>query len=197
MLKGARPQCRMFGGIHLNTVYELYSLSLMAFAVSMDAFSVSLGIGMNPLRLRKIFQIGVTVGLFHMVMPLMGIVLGKLLSERLGILATYSGGILLVLIGLQMVLSSFKQDESSRIPAGISLLVFAISVSLDSFTIGITLGIFETKIVTALILFGLFATGLSWSGLLLGRKVQRFFGHYSEVLGGSILFFFGIKLLFS
>ena len=195
MLKRTCP--KMSGGILLNHVYELYALSLMAFAVGMDAFSVSLAMGMNPMRLRRIFQIGLTVGIFHMVMPLLGSILGKIVSERLGVLATYSGGVLLVLIGLQMVLSSFKHEEDRRIPTGIGLLFFALSVSLDSFTIGFTLGVFEAKMVTALILFGIFATGLSWSGLLLGRKVQRFFGHYSEALGGSILFFFGIKLLFT
>lgn len=187
----------MFGGIHLHGLYELYSLSLMAFAVGMDAFSVSLGIGMNRLRLRRIFQLGLTVGLFHILMPLAGSIFGKFLSEHLGVLAVYSGGILLVFIGIQMVLSSFKQEKTSHIPHGLGVLFFALSVSLDSFTLGLTLGIFEAKMVTALVLFGLFATGLSWLGLLLGRKMQRFFGNYSEALGGSILFFFGLKLLFS
>jgi manganese efflux pump family protein len=36
---------------------------------------------------------------------------------------------------------------------------------------------------------------LTWISLLLGRRVQGLLGSYSEVLGGSILLAFGIKLL--
>ena len=196
MFKRASPLFCVFGGIVLNIVHEVYSISLMAFAVSMDAFSVSLGMGMNQLRLRHIFKIGMTVGFFHVCMPLIGILLGQLLSEQFGIYATYSGGILLTIIGLQMVLSSFKHEQENLLPVGFGILLFAFSVSLDSFSIGLTLGIFGAKMVTTLFLFGIFATALTWSGLLLGRKIQRFFGHYSEAFGGSILFCFGIKLLF-
>jgi len=36
---------------------------------------------------------------------------------------------------------------------------------------------------------------LTWSGLLIGRKIQGLLGLYSEILGGSILCAFGLKLL--
>ena len=49
---------------------EIVTLLLMAFALGMDAFSVGLGMGMFKLRLRQIFKIGITIGLFHVWMPL-------------------------------------------------------------------------------------------------------------------------------
>jgi manganese efflux pump family protein len=36
---------------------------------------------------------------------------------------------------------------------------------------------------------------LTWTGLLVGRRMQGWLGTYSEALGGSILLAFGIKLL--
>lgn len=75
-----------------SIVNEIYTLSVVAFAVGMDAFSVSLGMGMIPIRLRQIFRIGLLVGTFHILMPLVGMITGKLLSEQLGALATYIGG---------------------------------------------------------------------------------------------------------
>ena len=58
---------------------EIITLVLMAFALGMDAFSVGLGMGMFNLRLRQILKIGITIGLFHVWMPLVGIFAGKFL----------------------------------------------------------------------------------------------------------------------
>lgn len=175
---------------------ELLTLSLMAFALGMDAFSVGLGMGMFRLTKRHIFKIGVTIGVFHVWMPLLGMVGGRFLSDQFGAIAGYIGGLLLVLLGIQMIWSSLSEDETSLItPVGKGLFIFALSVSIDSFSVGLTLGIYGAKTVLVLICFGAAAMALTWTGLLLGRKVQGWLGTYSEALGGSILLAFGIKLL--
>ncbi|MED4202865.1 manganese efflux pump MntP family protein [Neobacillus mesonae] len=177
-------------------VGELVTLLIMAAALGMDAFSVGLGIGMYKLRLRKIFEIGILIGIFHVIMPLAGILAGKLLSEKFGTLASWIGGLLLILLGAQMIWSSLKKEAESVItPVGFGLLLFALSVSLDSFSVGLTLGIYGAKTVLVIICFGIVATVQTWAGLLLGRKVRGWLGTYSEALGGAILLAFGIKLL--
>ncbi|WP_075983196.1 manganese efflux pump MntP [Bacillus massilinigeriensis] len=179
-------------------VGEIFTLGLMAFALSMDAFSIGLGMGMYQIRLRQIFKIGLTIGIFHVWMPLLGIIFGRLLSERLGAIAGFVGGGLLILLGIQMLWSSMRKDDQALItPVGIGLLIFAISASLDSFSVGLTLGIYGAKTVVALFCFGIGATLLTWAGLLIGRRVQGLLGTYSEALGGGILLAFGIKLLLS
>lgn len=168
----------------------------MAFALGMDAFSVGLGMGLIQLRLRQIFKIGVTIGIFHAWMPLTGIVIGKFLSNRFGEFASITGGVLLLLLGIQMIWSSFKKEESPLItPVGLGLFLFALSVSLDSFSVGLSLGIFGARTVATIFIFGFVSMILTWAGLLLGRKVKNIIGTYSVVLGGCILFFFGLKLL--
>ncbi|WP_083652240.1 manganese efflux pump MntP family protein [Bacillus sp. MRMR6] len=176
---------------------EILTLVLIAFALGMDAFSVGLGMGMYKLRLRQIFKIGITVGLFHVWMPLVGMLAGRFLSDKFGEFATLMGGVLLVVLGLQMIWAGLKEgDEKIITPIGFGLLVFALSVSLDSFSIGLTLGIYGAKTVLVIIFFGVAATLQTWAGLLLGRKVSGWLGAYGEVLGGSILLALGIKLLF-
>ncbi|MCH1625126.1 manganese efflux pump MntP [Ferdinandcohnia quinoae] len=176
---------------------EFLTLFVMAFALGMDAFSVGLGMGLIQLRLKQIFSIGLIIGLFHMWMPLLGMVIGGYLSSQLGVIATYIGGGLLLLLGLQMIISSFKNDDKRMItPEGFGLFIFALSVSLDSFSVGLSLGIYGAKTIITIFMFGIVSMFLTWVGLLLGRKVQAWFGKYSEALGGSILFAFGIKLLF-
>ncbi|KSU88807.1 hypothetical protein A2U94_05880 [Bacillus sp. VT 712] len=178
-------------------ISELITLVIMAFALGMDAFSVGLGMGLVRLRFRQIFYIGVIIGLFHIWMPLLGMFIGKLLSDKLGMLATYGGGVLLLILGIQMIYSSFKRDEEPFIkPVGWGLMIFALSVSLDSFSVGLSLGIFGARTFLTIMIFGVVSMLLTWLGLLLGRRVQGWLGSYSEALGGSILLAFGIKLLF-
>ncbi|OEH93302.1 manganese efflux pump MntP family protein [Bacillus solimangrovi] len=178
-------------------VFELFTLGVMAFALGMDAFSVGLGMGMLKLRLSRIFFIGIIIGLFHIIMPLAGMLCGNLVSAHFGGIAAYIGGGLLLILGFQMIMSSFRSDSGVLImPVGVGLIVFALSVSLDSFSVGLSLGIYGARIIIAAIVFGIISTILTWLGLILGRKVQDWVGSYGEALGGSILFAIGLKLIF-
>ncbi|MRX71077.1 hypothetical protein GJU40_02695 [Bacillus lacus] len=179
-----------------NILGELFTLLMMAFALGMDAFSVGMGMGLIKLRLRQIFYIGLTIGAFHIGMPLMGILIGRVLSDTFGTIATVIGGVLLVLLGLQMILSSFKKEEGPALsPVGFGLIVFALSVSLDSFSVGLSLGIYGARTLLTILIFGVVSMVLTWMGLLIGNRVQGWLGMYSEVLGGSILLAFGLKLI--
>ncbi|OZI13416.1 hypothetical protein CEW92_00855 [Bacillaceae bacterium SAS-127] len=176
---------------------EILTLTMMALALGMDAFSASLSLGMVPIRLKRIFYIGLIVGGLHVGLPLVGMVAGRALSNTFGEVANIIGGILLMIAGVQMIVSVLKEEESGRsIPSGWSLFLFAIVVSLDSFSVGLTLGIYGARAVIVLSLFGGIAAMLTWSGLLLGKKTRGLLGPYSEAFGGCVLLIFGIKLLF-
>ncbi|WP_017756616.1 manganese efflux pump MntP [Calidifontibacillus oryziterrae] len=179
-------------------VGEILTLVMIALALGMDAFSLGLGMGMIKLRLKQIFYIGITIGLFHFIMPLLGIWIGRFISFHFSGIATYIGGALLLLLGIQMVISSFSTGSAQDrliTPIGFGLFLFALSVSLDSFSVGLSLGIFGARVLLAIFLFGFFSMILAWAGLILGRKVQHWLGSYGEALGGSILFACGLKLL--
>ncbi|WP_010648376.1 manganese efflux pump MntP family protein [Oceanobacillus massiliensis] len=177
--------------------HEILSMIVLSIALGMDAFSVSLGIGMQQLRLKRIALIGLAIGIFHIFMPLTGILLGKAISNQIGELTALAGGALLFVIGAQMFFSAFNhQSVSGFRPVGAGILLIALSVSIDSFSVGLGLGITGVKVVLTLILFGAASCCLSWLGMLLGRKVHGYLGTYSELLGGSILCGFGLYVLF-
>ncbi|HLS20072.1 MAG TPA: manganese efflux pump [Bacillota bacterium] len=183
----------------MNEVHMIdhYTLIIMAFAVGLDAFSVSLGLGMQSLRKRHIFFIGCLFGLPHIVFPLLGLLLGKKLSTEIGQYTIIIGSLLLITIGLQMIFSSFNYEAKQLLlPTTTRLLMLAFTVSLDSFPIGLSLGLSGAKIFLTLMLFGISSTILTWFGLLIGRKVHHFFGVYSEMLGGSVLCTLGLYFLF-
>lgn len=178
---------------------ELIAISIMAFALGMDAFSLAIGMGMIGLRYKHIVNIGLTIGLFHMIMPFLGIVIGKFLSQYFGMVTIILGGILLLILGGQMIKSAlFSNDREAKIlkPVGLGLILFSLSVSIDSFSVGLSLGMIGAKMIVTIISFGLMSMVLSWLGLLIGKKVQGYIGKYGELLGGCILLAFGMKLLF-
>ena len=181
--------------VHL--IEEIISLSVMAFALSADAFSVALGMGLVRLRRRQLVMIGVVIGFFHMIMPLSGILIGGYLSDKLGHITMFVGSILLIGLGFHMIFSMFGKEEEKRlVPIGVGLWIFSISVSIDSFSVGLSLGMTGAEIWLAIVLFGTISMLLTWLGLFIGRYVGRLTGIYGELIGGVVLVGFGMKLLF-
>jgi putative Mn2+ efflux pump MntP len=175
----------------------MVSLLFLAVALGLDAFSVCLGIGMQRIRLKRMAEIGIVIGLFHLFMPFLGILTGKLLLGPVGEWAEMGGGLLLAGIGFHMFFQAFQKEEENFLKTvGVGLWVLGFSVSIDSFSVGLSLGIAGAHLLLALVLFCTVSMVMAWLGLLFGRKVQSFMGAYSEMLGGSILIGFGLYALF-
>jgi putative Mn2+ efflux pump MntP len=81
-------------------------------------------------------------------------------------------------------------------PVGGGLILFAISVSLDSFSAGLSFGMLGAKTALTVLMIGLVSMVLSWLGLVMGSRFKQYIGSYGELLGGFILIGFGIKLIF-
>jgi len=177
---------------------QFLPLLLMALALGLDAFSFGVGIGIKGIRLLDILKISLVVGLFHVLMPLIGFIMGNYVGLLLGNIANHAGGVLLILLGSHMVYSAIFAGHTRIVDHRNfwGLILFALLVSIDSFSVGVSLGIFATDLLLAVLLFGMFGGGMSVAGLLLGRKIGIWIGGYSEAIAGVILFVFGLKFLF-
>ncbi|NGP44724.1 manganese efflux pump [Bacillaceae bacterium SIJ1] len=172
------------------------SLSVLALALSMDAFSVSIGLGTVRLRALQMFHMAFLVGVFHVGMPLAGIGIGKALSQHMGQGATVIAGLLLLVLGGQMIYQAFTDEQAVNTrPRGIALLSFCIGVSLDSFSAGLSLGMSGAHMWLSICLMGLISMMMTWAGLWLGGKLSHWLGAYSQVLGGFVLCVFGLKYI--
>src|SRR5690625_5806312 len=83
---------------------------LLALVVGFDAFSVCLGIGLQPLRLKKVASIGLSIGFFHMLMPLVGILVGFFFMGWVTHLADLLIGLLLFGFDAYMTIYTFVDD---------------------------------------------------------------------------------------
>jgi putative Mn2+ efflux pump MntP len=175
---------------------QLLSLLIMAFALGLDAFSLGLSVGMRGVTFKEIVKISSMIALFHVLLPWIGLLVGRTLNDMVGNIATYLGGGLLLFLGLHMVWSSFKEEDGLfDHSTGWGLILFSMSVSIDALSVGFSLGLFETEIWLTVLTFGLLGGLMSAVGLSLGRYVGQWLGEYGEAFGGLILVAFGFKIL--
>jgi len=175
----------------------LFTFLMMSIALGMDAFSLGIGIGMQRLSWVQITKVSTTIGIFHIFMPLIGVVTGQFLSAIVGDVAGMLGGGLLIILGANMLWSSIVQVEGKTLnqTTGLGLIILAFSVSIDALSVGFSLGLFSASIWLVVMLFGLMGAIMTALGLTIGNKIGNWIGDYGEAFGGLILLVFGIKFL--
>lgn len=191
-------------GMGIGEVYagwgQTLTIAIMAVALGMDAFSLGVGIGMKGIRLLHVLQMSLLIAFFHVLMPLLGLFTGSYVGHLLGQVTAYAAGGLLVLLGTHMVFNSFRPISSEMRGANDrtfwGMLLISLSVSVDSFSVGVSLGMFVNSVFLTVLAFGVCGGLMSIIGLLLGRHVSRGLGEYGEALGGAILLAFGLLFIF-
>ncbi|SET07594.1 manganese efflux pump MntP family protein [Anaerobranca gottschalkii] len=175
----------------------LVQVILMGLALGTDAFSLSIGIGMTKICLYKITQISCLIGFFHVVMPLIGVLLGELLGTALGEYGKYVGSFLIVIIGINMIYETRKgkKDVFNIKLTGWSLIILAFSVSIDALTVGFGLGTVGFPLYLVVGIFGLLGGIMTAIGLTFGWFIGEWFGERSEFFGGLVLILLGIKMV--
>ena len=185
-----------------NTIFvmafEIISTLLIAVALAMDAFSVSLtkGFTQKNLKSNQILYYGLFFGFFQFMMPIIGYYIGGIISQFLASVASIIGFILLLAIGLNMIRESLEdEDESADSFSFAEVTLLAIATSIDALAVGLTYALLNESIIIPSIIIGIVAFAFSIIGIFLGKKIGDYFGGRFQILGGVILILIGIKIL--
>lgn len=181
---------------------SLLSLLLMSIGLAMDATAVSAirGLAAPQVRLIDALRVALVFGGFHVLMPL----IGWLLGERIGkLIAAYDHWVacaVLVALGGKMIHESMTPDDheapDTRDPFRMALLVpIAVGISLDSLAIGFTLPMLDARLGPALLVIGSTTAVLSFAGVYVGRHFGARLGKRLDAVGGVVLVGMGIKIL--
>ena len=164
---------------------KIITIFLIAVSLSMDAFSLALIYGTQGINKKDKIILSLIVGIYHFVMPLIGLSIGIYITNKLIINAS-------ILVGI----TSFKDEEERFLLTLPGYLIFGLSVSVDSLTTGIGLpAIAENYFLTATI-FSITSLIFTYLGLNLGNILNKKYGKVSTIIGGSILFSLGIIYIF-
>ncbi|MGN1362527.1 MAG: manganese efflux pump MntP family protein [Methanobrevibacter sp.] len=176
---------------------------LIAVALAMDAFSVSLtkGFTLKNISIKEMLWYGVFFGGFQALMPIIGWTAGIQLQWIVSTFAPWIAFILLFLIGANMIRESLSSsyDDECEIEDSFSfseLTLLAIATSIDAFAVGITYAVLKQDVLLPVIIIGIVAFVFTIAGILLGKKIGDYFGDKFEILGGIVLIFLGFKILF-
>lgn len=160
----------------------------------MDAFSLALAYGTNKISKNKIIILSLVVGLFHFIMPITGSFIGISLLSKLITKANIIVGIIFIILAIEMLISK-DEEKKGTITNIYTCIIFAFTVSIDSFTVGIGLSLTNSNIIIPSLIFSITSFIFTALGLVLGKKLSKTFGKKAIYLGIIILLVLGIKYL--
>lgn len=193
----------------------LFAIIILAIALSVDAFSVSLSIGLCGGKIPAFykFRYFTVIGIFHILMMMIGWLLGVSIMGYISDYDHWVSFILLSYLGGKMIYEAFFSkdvgcdDNYNKYMNFRNTLVFGFALSIDAIVAGLTLGVEKVNIfsaasdfinmLTASFIVGTVAFLGTWFGIIVGRRVGGHFGKYSGIIGGVVLIALGLKTLLS
>lgn len=178
----------------------LLTVLLIAFSLSMDAFVVSMCMGVTAgIRKKAVaFKAAIYFGGFQAGMPLAGWVLGFYLKSYIEDIDHWVAFGLLGFIGLRMISETIRSKDGVKIYNITSIRVMitlAIATSIDALAVGLSLALLSIPILLSVAIIGGVTFCISYIGVLIGKKFYCILGNKAEFAGGIILFLIGIKIL--
>ena len=175
------------------------TILLVAFALAMDSFSVSItnGLGSKTLKIGNALKIGIFFGLFQAIMPVIGWFAGIHVLDLISGFDHWIAFGLLAFIGCRMIYESVRVESKKLLDSlGIGLLLtLSVATSIDALAVGLSFSFLRISIIVPAVVIGVVAFSLSFLGVYLGGKLGRFLSNRVEILGGLILMVIGIRIL--
>ncbi|MCL2351551.1 MAG: manganese efflux pump MntP family protein [Firmicutes bacterium] len=200
---------------------NFWELFLIAAGLSMDAFAVSVGLGLSSsgAAIRKALTAGAYFGVFQAVMPVVGYMAGALFAKQIVAYDHWIAFGLLCFLGWKMIAGGLKKKgcldrecpaggcRDRECPAGerppdgeVSLrparmLPLALATSIDALAVGVSFAFLRVSLAPAAAVIGLTTLLLSAAGVKIGNLCGTRLKSWAEIAGGAVLALIGVKIL--
>ncbi|MNM54069.1 putative manganese efflux pump MntP [compost metagenome] len=176
---------------------------IIALALAMDAFGVSLSIGINcAVKRKNKFYFALSFGVFQFLLSLIGAVGGYFFNNYVADIPNILGGGVIAIVGVMMIKEGMESKDECILLNPKMYIILGLSVSIDALVVGFTA--LHDIINPVLILMDTLVIGgvtliLCLFSFYLSRYAKRisFVAKYADYLGGIILMFFGMKMMFN
>ena len=163
----------------------IFSILLTGFALSMDAFAVSVtkGMTLKKINLSIATKIAFLFGLFQAVMPLIGWLFGMNFELYIRSIDHWIAVFLLSFLGIKMIVEAIKDDDNdnSTYLDNKELIILSIATSIDALAVGVTFAFLNIDIIPICV--------------SIGKKIGSVFKNYAQIIGGIILILIGLNIL--
>jgi len=170
---------------------------VLAVALSMDAFAVSIGLGSKGNTRGLGIKAGMYFGAFQALMPFIGYLGGKGVLGWVDAYARWIAFGLLVLVGVKMIYEGMHEGIEEDIAAITNkmMLLLAIATSIDAMAAGFSLTLLDINAWLACLIIGVTTFAFSWAGVQIGKSSGTWLKSKAEIFGGVVLILIGIKML--
>ncbi|MCY2685930.1 manganese efflux pump MntP [Salinimicrobium sp. TH3] len=158
----------------------------LAFAFGLGA----LGTSKYHLRIVVIFT------LTEFTIPLVGLLIGRLISSLIADYASIVGTLILVGLGLYTIYSSLKdktkKDTSIEYITSIKgLILIALGLSVDNLLVGFSLGLRDINPLRLALFIAFCSMVFTFTGLKGGKYIKNNVGKYVQIFAGIVLIILG------
>jgi putative Mn2+ efflux pump MntP len=179
---------------------------LLGIGLAVDAFSVSVANAISEPDMKKsrMCMMAGVFAAFQALMPMTGWICVHTVVQYLRSFdkaVPWIAFILLAAIGIKMIAEGVrnKEEAAAIMVTGVATLVLqGVATSIDALSVGFAIAHYETpmallcSLIIAAVTF-IICTG----GILIGKKVGALMSSKATVLGGIILIFIGVEILFT
>ena len=174
-------------------------LILFVLPLGLDTFAVAAALGVAGLPARQRLKISLLMSGFEVVMPVIGLLLGRGLGSTIGSAADYLAVAVLLALGSYLLVSR-EGEEQEKVAAlvanrGVALLALGLSISLDELAMGFTIGLLHLSLPIAIALIGAQAFLFAQLGLRLGAHIGEAIREGAEKLAAAALIGLGLLIL--
>ena len=179
---------------------DLITIIFVAVGLSVDAFSVAIGIGAANTKRSwaPVLRLAAAFGLFQFAMPIAGWLAGLTIVN---VIANYDHWIafaLLAYVGSKMIWEALKKEEEKETDdqtKGLPLLLLSIATSIDALAVGFSFSVLKEQILFPSVIIGIVCFLMTAVGVIFGKVLARIFGKKVSIFGGVVLIGIGIKIL--
>ena len=178
---------------------KIFSILLTGFALSMDAFAVSVtkGMTLKKINLSIATKIAFLFGLFQAVMPRIRWLFGMNFELYIRSIDHWIADFLLSYLGIKMIIEAIKNDDNdnSTYLDNKELIILSIATSIDALAVGVTFAFLNIDIIPICVSIGVITFLVCFIGVLIGKKIGSVFKNYAQIIGGIILILIGLNIL--
>lgn len=179
---------------------HIATILVMAVALSLDAFAVSIASGIIIKRQKFVnaVRLGAIFCAFQMIMPVVGWLGGRGFYRFIRGVDHWLAFCLLLFIGVKMIYEAVKFRDLENVSRYLSipvLLGLGLATSMDALAVGLSLSFVNVSIVMPVILTGIVTFGMSYAGFFMGARYGHIFEKKVEIVAGLLLIGIGINIL--
>lgn len=179
---------------------------LVALALAMDAFAVSVasGICIADLKFRQALRASLFFGGFQFAMPVAGWLLGETFSVYIQGIDHWIAFCLLAFVGGRMIKESFgtaapdscaDDEKKTDIRNLKTLTLLAIATSIDALAVGLSYSVLGSPILGPAAIIGVVTFALCLVGTEFGKLIGARFERWATLVGGVVLVGLGVNIL--